>query len=204
MTNIENIQKPATTSTLEAQKTKLNDVLIFKPKIFSDERGAFYESFNSLNFNAQLKLHNNTMQEVQFVQDNHSISSKNVLRGMHYQSEHAQGKLVRVVAGSAFDVVVDIRKNSSTFGQWFGIELSRENALQLWIPPGFAHGFLAISECVEFLYKTTDYRYAQYEQTMMWNDVEVGIEWPINENNPPILSPKDILGHSFTDIICGI
>ncbi|MGN4977031.1 dTDP-4-dehydrorhamnose 3,5-epimerase [Aeromonas sp. 95A] len=157
-------------------KTAIPDVLIFEPKVFGDERGFFFESFNHKLFEEAVGY------PVHFVQDNHSKSSKGVLRGLHYQlPPHAQGKLVRCVAGEVFDVAVDIRKSSPTFGQWVGVNLSGENKRQLWIPEGFAHGFLTLSESAEFLYKTTNYYAPQSEGSIRWNDPQLDIEWPIKE-----------------------
>ena len=171
----------------------IRDVLLIVPKVFGDERGFFFESFNQKAFNELTGL------DVQFVQDNHSRSAKNVLRGLHYQlPPKAQGKLVRVVVGDVFDVAVDIRKDSPTFGKWVGEVLSAENKRQLWIPPGFAHGFLVLSEAAEFLYKTTDYYAPEFERCICWNDPLVEIAWPVN--GPLQLSPKDLLGASFSSI----
>lgn len=167
--------------------TKIPDVLIIEPRLFEDERGFFYESFNERQFAEKTGI-----LTPKFVQDNHSHSLQHVLRGLHYQIEQTQGKLVRAIAGSVFDVAVDLRKSSPTFGQWVGCILSGENHRQLWIPEGFAHGFLVLSESVEFLYKTTDYYAPQAERTLLWNDPEIGIDWPIT--TPPILSPKDAAG----------
>ncbi|HHQ4479268.1 TPA: dTDP-4-dehydrorhamnose 3,5-epimerase [Aeromonas veronii] len=165
-------------------KTAIPDVLIFEPKVFGDERGFFFESFNHKLFEEAVGY------PVNFVQDNHSKSSKGVLRGLHYQLlPHAQGKLVRCVAGEVFDVAVDIRKGSPTFGQWVGVHLSGENKRQLWIPEGFAHGFLTLSDTAEFLYKTTDYWYPEYERNLLWNDVNLEIDWPMQ--NTILLSQKD-------------
>lgn len=166
--------------------TALPDVLVIEPKVFGDERGFFYESFNAQKFQALTGL------QVDFVQDNHSLSGKNVLRGMHYQIRQAQGKLVRVIAGEVYDVAVDLRKGSAQFGKWVGATLSAENHRQMWIPPGFAHGFLVMSDKAEFLYKTTDYWAPEHERCLMWNDPDVGIDWPLME--APILSAKDQLG----------
>jgi dTDP-4-dehydrorhamnose 3,5-epimerase len=177
------------------EKTPLNDLLILKPKIFSDERGWFFESFNVNEF-ASL-----TGQRENFVQDNHSMSKRGILRGLHFQTKHVQAKLVRVVKGLVFDVAVDLRKESSSFGKWFGIHLSSENKLQLWIPKGFAHGFLVLSEDAEFLYKTTDYYDHQSEVCLRWNDPIVGIQWPLKTiHNNPILSPKDSTGLFWNQI----
>ncbi len=167
-------------------KTNIPDVIIFEPKVFGDDRGFFYESFNQQKFYEATNLH------VNFVQDNHSKSAKNVLRGLHYQIEQAQGKLVRVTQGEVFDVAVDLRKSSSTFGQWAGTHLSAENKRQMWMPPGFAHGFLVLSETAEFLYKTTDFYAPQHECSLKWDDPTVAIEWPLQ--GAPILSKKDELG----------
>lgn len=167
-------------------RTRIPDVLLLQPKVFGDARGFFYESFNARDFKAVTGL------DVEFVQDNHSKSARGVLRGLHYQINHAQGKLVRVVQGEVFDVAVDIRKNSETFGQWVGMHLSADNAHQLWIPPGFAHGFLVLSESAEFLYKTTDYWYPEHERCLRWNDANIGIEWPLPpEVSEPLLAAKD-------------
>ncbi|WP_395402526.1 dTDP-4-dehydrorhamnose 3,5-epimerase [Pseudoduganella sp. UC29_106] len=166
--------------------TNIDGLLVVEPNVFGDDRGFFFESFNARRF-AEL-----TGVEAEFVQDNHSRSAKNVLRGLHYQIEQAQGKLVRVTAGSVFDVAVDLRKSSPTFGKWFGIELSAENKRQLWIPPGFAHGFLVTSDAAEFLYKTTDYYAPQHERAILWNDPAIGIEWPLQ--GEPLLSGKDQKG----------
>jgi dTDP-4-dehydrorhamnose 3,5-epimerase len=167
-------------------KTNLPDVLILEPKVFGDARGFFYESYNARDFAAATRL------QVEFVQDNHSQSAKGVLRGLHYQIQHAQGKLVRVVRGEVFDVAVDLRKSSATFGQWTGVHLSADNAKQLWIPPGFAHGFLVLSESAEFLYKTTDYWHPSHERSLLWNDPALGIEWPLPAGlGAPVLAAKD-------------
>jgi dTDP-4-dehydrorhamnose 3,5-epimerase len=161
----------------------LPDVLLIAPELFADARGFFFESFNSTAFAAATGL------SVDFVQDNHSHSAKGVLRGLHYQIFQPQGKLVRVVRGSVFDVAVDIRKSSPTFGKWVGAELSETNRHQLWIPPGFAHGFYVLSEAADFLYKTTDYYAPAHERSLLWNDPAVGITWPIS--GVPIVSDKD-------------
>jgi dTDP-4-dehydrorhamnose 3,5-epimerase len=171
--------------------TPIEGLLILEPTVFGDERGFFYESFNAKRF-AEL-----TDVQLPFVQDNHSRSARGVLRGMHYQIRQAQGKLVRVTAGSVFDVAVDLRKSSPTFGKWFGVELSAENKRQFWIPPGFAHGFAVTSEFAEFLYKTTDYYAPEYERSLAWNDPAVGIEWPIA--GTPLLSAKDQKGAALAD-----
>ena len=161
----------------QATATPIDGVLVLEPKVFGDARGFFFESFNEREFEQAtgLKRH--------FVQDNHSKSAKGVLRGMHYQVPHAQGKLVRVVQGVVFDAVVDIRADSKTFGQWFGLELSAENKKQLWVPEGLAHGFLVTSDSAEFVYKTTDYYHPEFERSLLWNDPLVGIEWPLSMLN---------------------
>jgi len=171
--------------------TNLPEVLIIEPKVFGDDRGFFYESFNAKKF-AEL-----TGIELPFVQDNHSMSAKNILRGLHYQIQQAQGKLVRVVSGEVFDVAVDLRKSSPRFGQWTGVTLSANNQRQLWIPPGFAHGFVVTSDKAEFLYKTTDYWAPEFERSLMWNDPAIGIEWPITE--APVLSGKDQVAKLLAD-----
>lgn len=166
--------------------TAIPDVLLFEPKVFGDARGFFYESFNQHAFNQATGL------DVRFVQDNHSRSSKDVLRGLHYQIQQPQGKLVRVVRGAVFDVAVDIRQSSPTFGQSVGMELSEDNQHQLWIPAGFAHGFLVLTESADFLYKTTDYYAPEFERCIAWNDPTIGIEWSLQ--NEPRLSVKDQVG----------
>jgi dTDP-4-dehydrorhamnose 3,5-epimerase len=153
--------------------TSISDVLVIEPKVFGDERGWFTESFNAQDFLDATDLN------VNFVQDNHSFSRQSILRGMHYQLEKTQGKLVRVISGSIFDVAVDLRKSSPTYGKWVGVELSAENHKQLWIPPGFAHGFLVLSSTAEFLYKTTDYYHPQCEVCLAWDDPLVSIQWPL-------------------------
>lgn len=169
--------------------TAIPDVLIIEPKVFGDARGFFFESFNQRAFNEATGLN------VQFVQDNHSRSARGVLRGLHYQIQQPQGKLVRVVRGAVFDVAVDLRKSSATFGQWVGAELSEENARQMWVPAGFAHGFLVLSEVADFLYKTTDYYAPEYERSIIWNDPDIGIKWPLEA--APSLSSKDMNAISF-------
>ncbi len=163
--------------------TALPEVKIIEPPIFEDARGFFYESFNARAF------HQAVAADVQFVQDNHSHSVKNVLRGLHYQIRYPQDKLVRVIAGEIFDVAVDIRKSSTHFGKWVGVHLSAENKRQLWIPTGFAHGFLVLSETAEIIYKTTDYWFPEYERSILWNDPMLGIHWPLT--TAPVLSQKD-------------
>ncbi|MCU6434594.1 dTDP-4-dehydrorhamnose 3,5-epimerase [Undibacterium sp. Jales W-56] len=171
--------------------TNLPEVMIIEPRVFGDDRGFFYESFNAKKF-AELTGINTA-----FVQDNHSMSAKNVLRGMHYQIQQAQGKLVRVISGEVFDVAVDLRKSSPRFGQWTGVTLSAANQRQLWIPPGFAHGFVVTSEKAEFLYKTTDYWAPEHERCLQWNDPSVGIQWPMQD--APVMSDKDQQGTSLAD-----
>lgn len=176
---------------MKATPTKIPDVFVIEPRVFGDERGFFFESFNEKAFNEA------TGNKLPFVQDNHSKSVKGVLRGLHYQlPPKAQGKLVRVVQGEVFDVAVDIRKNSPTYGQWVAEILSAENKKQLWIPPGFAHGFLTLSDTAEFLYKTTDYWSPEHERAIIWNDVALNIEWPLNEISPT-LATKDKLAKQF-------
>lgn len=175
---------------ITATPTSIPDVLVIEPKVFKDDRGFFFESFNESNFSEVLG------QKVSFVQDNHSLSKKGVLRGLHYQMEKSQGKLVRVCRGTVFDVAVDLRKSSITFGQWVGTELSAENKKQLWIPEGFAHGFLALSSEAEILYKTTNYSHASNEHCMAWNDETLNIQWP-DTGMQPILSSKDAAGLRF-------
>ncbi len=171
------------------------DVILLEPKVFGDARGFFLESFNQASFRQA------TGQAIQFVQDNHSRSAKGVLRGLHYQlAPKAQGKLVRVVSGAVFDVAVDVRKGSSTFGQWVGAELSENNHRQMWIPQGFAHGFVVISETADFLYKTTDYYAPELERCIAWNDPTIGIQWPTNID--PVLSDKDRVGKVLNEAEC--
>lgn len=170
-------------------KTEIPDVLILEPRVFGDERGFFLESFNQRQFNEAIR------REVIFAQDNHSRSEHKVLRGLHYQIKQPQGKLVRVVSGRVFDVAVDVRRASPTFGCWVGVELSEQNKRQLWIPEGFAHGFVVLSESADFLYKTTSYYAPEYERCILWNDSHVNIDWPIDF--APILSLKDAAGSSF-------
>ena len=171
----------------QVMKTPLEGVLILEPKVFGDARGFFFESFNARDFEQATGL------KETFVQDNHSKSAKGVLRGLHHQVQHAQGKLVRVTQGAVFDVAVDIRQGSPTFGQWFGLELSAENKKQLWIPAGLAHGFLVTSESAEFLYKTTDYYHPEFERSLLWSDPQLAIEWPVQLlDAPPLLAEKDL------------
>lgn len=172
-------------------RTKIPEVVLLRPKVFGDERGFFFESFNHQAFEAAIG------RRVSFVQDNHSRSSKNVLRGLHYQIKQPQGKLVRVVTGAVFDVAVDLRKSSATFGQWVGAHLSAENKQQLWIPEGFAHGFLVLSEHAEFVYKTTEYYSPGNERSVSWNDSQLAITWPLEAR--PMLSTKDAAATSLID-----
>lgn len=171
---------------IQVSETALSEVKIIEPKVFGDARGFFYESFNGREFAEKVNP------QAVFVQDNHSRSARGVLRGLHYQIEHAQGKLVRVIAGEVLDVAVDIRKSSPNFGKWVGVRLSAENARQLWVPPGFAHGFVTLSESAEFLYKTTDYWYPEFERSIVWNDPALGIDWQIDFE--PQLAAKDAAG----------
>ena len=168
---------------MKATPLAIRDVILIEPKVFGDERGFFFESFNQAKFEAAIG------RQVSFVQDNHSRSVKNVLRGLHYQIQQPQGKLVRVAQGEVFDVAVDLRKSSPSFGQWVGEILSAENKRQLWVPEGFAHGFVVISESAEFLYKTTDYWAPEFERSIAWNDPAIGIQWPLQ--GEAILSAKD-------------
>lgn len=176
---------------MKAIPTNLPEVLIIEPRVFGDDRGFFYESFNAKKF-AEL-----TGLELAFVQDNHSLSGKNVLRGLHYQIQQPQGKLVRVIAGEVFDVAVDLRKSSPHFGKWTGVNLSAANKRQLWVPPGFAHGFVVLSDSAEFLYKTTDYWAPEHERCLQWDDPAIGILWPLQGS--PTLSAKDQQGKLLND-----
>jgi dTDP-4-dehydrorhamnose 3,5-epimerase len=176
---------------MRSTPTAIPDVLVLEPKVFGDDRGFFYESYNQQAFQAATGL------DVTFVQDNHSKSARNVLRGLHYQVEQPQGKLVRVVQGEVFDVAVDIRKGSKTFGLWVGQILSAENKKQLWVPPGLAHGFVVLSETAEFLYKTTDYYAPAHERCIAWNDPDLAIDWQMQ--GEPLLSAKDAAGVAFRD-----
>ena len=170
---------------MKATETTLPGVFVIEPAVFGDDRGFFMESFNAAKF-CEL-----TETNVEFVQDNHSRSSANVLRGIHYQIEHAQGKLVRVTEGAVFDVAVDLCRSSPHFGQWFGVELNAENKKQLWVPAGFGHAFLVLSESADLLYKTTDYYHPESERSILWNDPEIGIQWPLASATEPRLSDKD-------------
>ena len=174
---------------MKATRLAIPDVVLIEPKVFGDARGFFFESFNQKAFNEATGTNH------AFVQDNHSRSSQGVLRGLHYQIQHPQGKLVRVVRGRVWDVAVDIRKSSPTFGQWVGAELSEDNQHQLWVPPGFAHGFVVLSESADFLYKTTDYYAPEHERCIAWDDPQLAIAWPIA--GAPSLSAKDMQGFAF-------
>lgn len=179
---------------MKVVKTDISDVLIFEPKVFGDDRGFFFESFNQKTFMEAVG------RKVTFVQDNHSKSACGVLRGLHYQLDpYAQGKLVRCVVGEVFDVAVDIRKNSTTFGKWVGVNLSADNKRQLWIPEGFAHGFLVLSETAEFVYKTTNYYNPESDRGIIWNDEDISIEWPLVRD--PVLSHKDKNQKKLNEII---
>lgn len=176
---------------MKVTPTHIPDVMVIEPKVFGDTRGFFLESYNQQAFQQATGL------AVQFVQDNHSRSAKGVLRGLHYQLQQPQGKLVRVIQGAVFDVVVDVRKSSAYFGQWLGIELSEDNHKQLWIPPGFAHGFLVLSDSADFLYKTTDYYAPEHERSILWDDPAIGIDWPLT--TAPTLSAKDRQARSLAN-----
>ena len=175
---------------MKVTQTAIEGVLILEPQVFGDSRGFFMESYNRRRFAEATGV------DVDFVQDNHSRSTKGVLRGLHYQLRQPQGKLVRVVRGAVFDVAVDVRRASSSFGRWVGIDLSEENQRQLWLPPGIAHGFLVLSETADFLYKTTDYYDPQHERCIAWNDPELSIDWPLD--GPPLVSAKDQAGVAFS------
>ncbi len=175
---------------MKVTRTALPEVLLIEPRVFADERGFFFESYNR-------RALREAGLDAEFVQDNHSRSSRKVLRGLHYQIQRAQGKLVRVVAGEVFDVAVDLRRSSPNFGRWVGVRLSEANKQMLWVPPGFAHGFLVLSQAAEFLYKTTDYWAKEHERTLLWNDPALGIDWPIE--GEPILAPKDAEGRRLAD-----
>jgi len=177
---------------MNVERTAIPEVLILQPRVFGDARGFFMESFNARAFAEATGL-----DSLNFVQDNHSRSSKGVLRGLHYQIQQPQGKLVRVVRGAVFDVAVDVRRSSPTFGRWVGTELSEDNQRQFWVPPGFAHGFVVLSDSADFLYKTTDYYAPQHERSIAWNDPDIGIEWP--QGITPLLSDKDARGLRLKD-----
>ncbi|MXN77565.1 dTDP-4-dehydrorhamnose 3,5-epimerase [Burkholderia sp. 4701] len=179
---------------IEVTATSLPDVKVIEPKVFGDARGYFFESFNARDFASQVQA------GVEFVQDNQSRSARGVLRGLHYQLRHPQGKLVRVLEGEIFDVAVDLRKRSPTFGQWTGVRLSAENTRQLWVPAGFAHGFVVLSESAQVFYKTTDFWHPEHERSIVWNDPDIGIEWPIDFE--PVLAAKDAAGQRLADAEC--
>lgn len=174
---------------MKATKLAIPEIVLLTPRVFADHRGSFFESFNARAFREA------TGADVEFVQDNHSTSKTHVIRGLHYQVKHAQGKLVRVIAGAVYDVVVDMRKSSSTFGRWVGIALTADDRSMLWVPPGFAHGFYVTSDAAEVLYKTTDYWAPEHERTLLWNDPAVGVEWPLTGD--PVLTPKDEAGSAL-------
>ncbi len=178
---------------MKFEPTPLDGVLVIQPRVFGDERGFFMESWNERVF-AEAGL------DLEFVQDNHSRSRQGILRGMHYQTEQVQGKLVRVTSGAVYDAVVDLRRGSPSFGQWFGVELRADLHNMLWMPPGFAHGFYVLSASADFLYKTTDYYHPESEVSLRWDDPAVGIEWPLVEGQAPELSAKDAAGLSWDDI----
>lgn len=181
--------------TYHVTTTPIDGVLVLQPRVFGDARGFFFESFNARDFAQSTGLN-----EI-FVQDNHSKSAKGVLRGLHYQIQHPQGKLVRVTQGAVFDVALDIRQTSATYGKWFGLELSEENKKQLWLPAGLAHGFLVTSDSAEFLYKTTDYYYPEFERSLLWNDPAIGIQWPLHLlSSAPLLADKDMAGLTFAQL----
>jgi dTDP-4-dehydrorhamnose 3,5-epimerase len=173
---------------MHAVRTPIDGLVMLEPRVFGDERGFFLESYNQRSFEQLVGF------APAFVQDNHSKSVRGVLRGLHYQIEQPQGKLVRCTAGAVWDVAVDLRRGSATFGRWWGVELSADNKRQLWVPPGFAHGFLVLSESAEFMYKTTDYYAPQHERCIAWNDPELAIDWPL-DGREPVLSAKDRVGH---------
>ncbi len=177
---------------MQVVHTAIPDVLVIEPKVFGDDRGFFYESFNQRRFTELTGVAD------AFVQDNHSKSARNVLRGLHYQIRQPQGKLVRVIAGEVLDIAVDVRKHSATFGKWVGVNLSAENKKMLWIPKGFAHGFVVLSESAEFLYKTTDYWAPEHERCIVWNDTDLAIDWQLG-GATPLLSAKDQAGKRFRD-----
>ncbi|WP_321782012.1 dTDP-4-dehydrorhamnose 3,5-epimerase [Paraburkholderia sp. J94] len=179
---------------IKVTATALSEVKIVEPRVFGDARGFFYESFNGREFAEHVDA------DAMFVQDNHSRSVRGVLRGLHYQIQHPQGKLVRVIAGEVFDVAVDIRRSSPNFGKWVGVLLSADNKRQLWVPPGFAHGFVTLSDSAEFLYKTTDYWYPEFERSVLWNDPAINIVWPIDFE--PTLAGKDAAGSALKDAEC--
>ena len=177
---------------MEFEPTEIPEVLLIRPKVFGDPRGYFFESWEERKFAA-------AGLDVKFVQDNHSRSARNILRGLHYQSQQTQGKLVRVVTGAVFDVAVDIRRSSPTFGRWVGVTLTEENHHMLWVPAGFAHGFLVLSESADFLYRCTDFYAPQYERAIQWNDPDLNVAWPLPAGVEPLLSAKDAVAKRFRD-----
>jgi len=177
---------------MEFEPTGIPDVVLIRPKVFGDPRGYFFESWEERKFAA-------AGLDVKFVQDNHSRSARHILRGLHYQIQQAQGKLVRVVTGAVFDVAVDIRRSSPTFGRWVGVTLTEENHHMLWVPPGFAHGFVVLSESADFLYRCTDFWAPAHERAIAWNDPDLNIRWPLPEGAQPLLSAKDAVAKSFRD-----
>ena len=180
---------------MQFEPTAIPEVVLVRPRIFSDPRGYFMESWEQRRFAA-------AGIDARFVQDNHSRSVRHTLRGLHYQIEQPQGKLVRVVTGAVFDVAVDIRRSSPTFGRWVGAELSEDNHHMLWVPPGFAHGFLVLSAYADFLYRCTDFYAPQHERTILWNDAQLGVRWPCRPGEPPLLSPRDERGVAFDQAQC--
>ncbi|MFV2059006.1 MAG: dTDP-4-dehydrorhamnose 3,5-epimerase [Thiohalomonadales bacterium] len=176
------------------KNSRIPEIIVLEPKVFGDERGYFMETWNRKTFS-------DVGIDVSFVQDNHSLSSQGILRGLHYQLRHTQGKLVRVIAGEVFDVAVDLRESSATFGQWVGEILTAENKKMLWVPAGFAHGFYVLSEQAEFTYKCSDYYMPQYERAIRWDDPDINIKWPLIDNRSPILSEKDSQADSFKDAV---
>lgn len=178
---------------MKVVQTEIPEVLILEPRVFGDERGFFMESYNRRGFQQATGL------DPDFVQDNHSRSGRGVLRGLHYQIRQAQGKLVRVVRGSVYDIAVDLRRSAPTFGRWVGVELSEQNHRQLWVPPGFAHGFLVLSEIADFQYKTSDYYAPEHERSIRWNDPDLAIDWPLPEDMAPVLAEKDAAAPRFAD-----
>ncbi len=178
---------------MNAYKNNISDILVFQPEVYEDNRGAFAEIYNLQEFENKGVID-------RFVQDNYSFSYKNVLRGLHYQIKHAQGKLIRVISGEVFDVAVDLRRNSSTFGEWVGTYLSSKEMRLLWIPIGFAHGYYTLSDYAEIMYKVTDYYSPEFERTLIWNDSDININWPLSLSQPPLLSAKDSLARSFREI----
>ena len=180
---------------MEFEPTAIPDVVLIRPKVFGDPRGFFFESWEEQKFSG-------AGLSIKFVQDNHSRSRRHILRGLHYQTQQTQGKLVRVVTGTVFDVAVDIRRSSPTFGRWVGVILSEENHHMLWVPPGFAHGFLVLSEFADFVYRCTDFWAPAYEKSLLWNDPDLDITWPLQNGTDPMLSPKDLAGVRLRDAEC--